>query len=412
MRRRSAQTTPTWPRPSTAWPSYTRSKANTPTPRGSTSARWRSRKRRSAPDHPDVAATLGNLANVYNAQGKYADAEALLQARAGDRGKGVGADHPAVANTLNSLAGMYVSQGNYADAEALTSAPWRSRRRRSAQPPRCGSHLNNLAILSASRGNSEDALAYSRKATAAVIAHAATETTGAQHKEGTGGLVEQRTNYFVRHVANLAAAAQKRHRARGGARPRSFRHGPMGETVRGRGRGPANGPALCRRHRCACSAGARASGPLRLLARPRQGADRSAFASRKASRTPPRSTHCAESLPRPRASSPPSRRGLNGSFRTMRRWRARSRSRPRRCSNCSAPTRRWSSSCRRQGELRLCADARGFRVEDDRARREASGEKVAAFRRGLDVDALRCGLEWRSARSRSGQTRAVARRVR
>ena len=56
----------------------------------------------------------------------------------------------------------------------------------------------------------ESALAYSRKATAAVIAHAATEMTGAQHKEGAGGLVEQRTDYFVRHVAHLAAAAQKR----------------------------------------------------------------------------------------------------------------------------------------------------------------------------------------------------------
>ena len=54
-----------------------------------------------------------------------------------------------------------------------------------------------------------NALAYSRKAVAAVIAHAASETTGAQHKEGAGGLVEQRANYFVRDVANLAAAAQK-----------------------------------------------------------------------------------------------------------------------------------------------------------------------------------------------------------
>ena len=70
--------------------------------------------------------------------------------------------------------------------------------------------LNNLADLSTSSGNAESALAYSRKATAAIIAHAATETTGAQRKEGAGGLVEQRTDYFVRHVANLAAAAQKR----------------------------------------------------------------------------------------------------------------------------------------------------------------------------------------------------------
>ena len=33
---------------------------------------------------------------------------------------------------------------------------------------------------------------------------------GSQRKEDAGGLVEQRADYFVRHVANLAAAARKR----------------------------------------------------------------------------------------------------------------------------------------------------------------------------------------------------------
>jgi hypothetical protein len=68
--------------------------------------------------------------------------------------------------------------------------------------------LNNLANFFADNGDVENALAYSRKATTSVIAHAGTETTG--YKEGAGGLVEQRTDHFVRHVANLAAAAQKR----------------------------------------------------------------------------------------------------------------------------------------------------------------------------------------------------------
>ena len=66
-----------WPRPSTTWPSCTRSKASTPTPRGSTSARWRSSEKALGADHPDVAATLNNLADVYASQGKYADAEGL-----------------------------------------------------------------------------------------------------------------------------------------------------------------------------------------------------------------------------------------------------------------------------------------------------------------------------------------------
>ncbi len=46
--KRSAQNTPKWRRPSTTWPSCTRVKASTPMPRASTSARWQSRRSRSA----------------------------------------------------------------------------------------------------------------------------------------------------------------------------------------------------------------------------------------------------------------------------------------------------------------------------------------------------------------------------
>jgi tetratricopeptide (TPR) repeat protein len=80
--------------------------------------------------HPQVATTLSNLALVYQEQGKYADAEGLFKRALGIEEKALGAGHPDVARTLN-----------------------------------------NLAVLSASSGNAENALAYSRKATASVIAH-------------------------------------------------------------------------------------------------------------------------------------------------------------------------------------------------------------------------------------------------
>jgi CHAT domain-containing protein len=125
--------------------------------------------------------------------------------------KALGKDHPDVALTLNNLAGVYEAQGKYADAEGLYKrALMIDEKALGAEHPAVAQNLDNLAIVSASSGNSENALAYSRQATASVIAHAATETTGAQHTEGAGGLVEQRKHYFVRHVANLAVAAQKR----------------------------------------------------------------------------------------------------------------------------------------------------------------------------------------------------------
>ena len=69
---------------------------------------------------------------------------------------------------------------------------------------------DNLARLYRQNGDAAGALAYSRRATASVVAHAAVETSGAQQTGDAGGLVGQRTDYFVRHVANLAAAARTR----------------------------------------------------------------------------------------------------------------------------------------------------------------------------------------------------------
>jgi CHAT domain-containing protein/tetratricopeptide (TPR) repeat protein len=161
-------------------------------------------------DHPDVAQTLNNLANVYEVQGKYADAEGLYKRALAIKEKALGADHPDVALTLNNLASVYTDQGKYADAEGLDKRALAIEEKAlGADHPDVAQTLDNLAILSARRGNAESALANSRKATAAVIAHAAAETTGAQRKEGAGGLVEQRAIYFHHHLAYLDAVAQK-----------------------------------------------------------------------------------------------------------------------------------------------------------------------------------------------------------
>ncbi len=151
------------------------------------------------------------MAEIYRETARYADAEPLFKRSLAIWEKALGPEHRDVAISLNNLATLYVNQGRYADAEPLYKRALAIKEKAfGADHPDVADTLNNVAILFASSGNSENALAYSRKATAAVIAHAATETTGAQRKEGAGGLVEQRTDYFVRHVANLAASARKR----------------------------------------------------------------------------------------------------------------------------------------------------------------------------------------------------------
>jgi tetratricopeptide (TPR) repeat protein len=73
------------------------------------------------PDHPDVARSLYNLANVYLAQRRYADAEPLHKRSLAIREKALGPNHPAVTTSLNYVAAFYYAQGRYADALPLIS---------------------------------------------------------------------------------------------------------------------------------------------------------------------------------------------------------------------------------------------------------------------------------------------------
>jgi tetratricopeptide (TPR) repeat protein len=60
-------------------------------------------------DHPDVATSLNNLAALYQAQGRYGEAEPLYQRSLHIREQQLGADHPDVATSLNNLALLYRS---------------------------------------------------------------------------------------------------------------------------------------------------------------------------------------------------------------------------------------------------------------------------------------------------------------
>jgi tetratricopeptide (TPR) repeat protein len=70
-------------------------------------------------DHPDVADNLNNLAIVYKAQGKYSEAESLYKRALAIREKANGPDHPDIADGLENLAMVYKTEGKYREAEAL-----------------------------------------------------------------------------------------------------------------------------------------------------------------------------------------------------------------------------------------------------------------------------------------------------
>jgi CHAT domain-containing protein len=160
--------------------------------------------------HPNVAQTLHNLASVYRLQGKYAEAEALNKRALAIREQALGASHPELAHSLLGLANVYRSQGKRTDAEALLSRALAIYEQAfGASHPEVATSLNNLASLYGETGNVENALAFSRKATAAVIAHAAAVVPDVEQQGSSAGLVEQRAEYFKLHVANLAMARRK-----------------------------------------------------------------------------------------------------------------------------------------------------------------------------------------------------------
>ncbi len=70
-------------------------------------------------EHPFTLNSVNNLAELYQAQGRYGDAEPLLQRALAAREKMLGPAHPDTLTSVNNLAGLYYAQGRYGDAEPL-----------------------------------------------------------------------------------------------------------------------------------------------------------------------------------------------------------------------------------------------------------------------------------------------------
>jgi tetratricopeptide (TPR) repeat protein len=65
------------------------------------------------------AKARNNLAELYRLQGRYVEAEPLLQESLAIRERALGPDHAAVAASLRNLAELYRSQGRFKEAEPL-----------------------------------------------------------------------------------------------------------------------------------------------------------------------------------------------------------------------------------------------------------------------------------------------------
>jgi CHAT domain-containing protein len=120
------------------------------------------------PEHPAVATLLNNLGQVDKVQGRYAEAEPLIRRSLAIREKVLGRDHPDVARSLNNMADLYERQGRYADALPLYQRAADIREAAlGANHPDAAISLNNLAFLYQTQGRTSDALPLTEKTLAA-----------------------------------------------------------------------------------------------------------------------------------------------------------------------------------------------------------------------------------------------------
>jgi tetratricopeptide (TPR) repeat protein len=110
------------------------------------------------PDHANVAISLNNLAVVYRAQGRYAEAEPLHKRALAISEKVLGPEHPTVAIRLNNLAGLYQDQRRYVEAEPLYKRALAiGENVLGPEHPDVAIRLNNLALLYGVQGRYAEA---------------------------------------------------------------------------------------------------------------------------------------------------------------------------------------------------------------------------------------------------------------
>lgn len=111
------------------------------------------------PAHPAVATLLNNLGQVDKVLARYGDAEPLIRRSLAIREKVLGPDHPDVARSLNNLADLYERQRRLAEAEPLYQRALAIRERAvGADHPDTAVSTNNLALLYRAEGRVADAL--------------------------------------------------------------------------------------------------------------------------------------------------------------------------------------------------------------------------------------------------------------
>jgi CHAT domain-containing protein/Tfp pilus assembly protein PilF len=113
----------------------------------------------SGEDHPNVAASMGNLAVVLQHESRFAEAESFYKRALAIDEKVFGSNHPVTAIGLNNLANVYADQNRPQDAAGLQQRVLAINEKVfGPESPDVGRSLTNLANSYAELGRKEEAL--------------------------------------------------------------------------------------------------------------------------------------------------------------------------------------------------------------------------------------------------------------
>jgi CHAT domain-containing protein len=114
----------------------------------------------------DVAQSLTNLGKLYSSLDRPSDAEPLFRRALAIYERALGPDHPEAARSLNGLAGVYLSQARYSEAEQLFRRALAIFEKTEGLGPNAAVAINNLAQIDIRQGRYTEAEPLYRKSLA------------------------------------------------------------------------------------------------------------------------------------------------------------------------------------------------------------------------------------------------------
>jgi tetratricopeptide (TPR) repeat protein len=160
--------------------------------------------------HPDSADILIGLGYVHQALGHYAEAEQFLK-RGLDINEQIGARDTLVASAFIALGKSYQGQGRLGDAvKAYNHALTILEKMKDAYPTLVTAILDDLAMVHSATGDAKGALAFSRRATASFVAYGTTEALRLENRQASDDFLQAPpADRFRHHLANIAVEARQ-----------------------------------------------------------------------------------------------------------------------------------------------------------------------------------------------------------